>query len=461
MAVIDSLLVELGFEYDPSDMAQFKKDLSSTTNLVKKFAKVIIAATAAVTGLVTVSTAATDKQGKFADKIGESVGMVDALQFAMERSGGSADGMNSSLESLSRRAGEAARGIGEGVQAFGMLGVNVRDANGSIKGASNLMLEVSSALQGLSKAEQIDFSEKLGIGASLPLLQQGPQAIRDLVSEARKLGVTTAEDAKVAAEFQDTLTDVLRVINQIVRAISRYLGPSLTKINQRFLDWWKLNKDIIELKIPEWIDKAAKAMKLLVIATGLFIGLRILTTLGRMLMLFRSLSVASLIFQGTFLILPALIGLLIVAIAAFAQDAKVFFEGGNSVFGDWIKKFPELESELRTVAAVFATIWDMTKMVLDGWIKIFQLFSRSSIEDIKENLSLIPGFLGDVTGLLTPEGTGVLQQASAAVKNAANVAVEKIDIVIQGGADTAENIATSVYNVFQQTTEELNTAVDQ
>jgi hypothetical protein len=36
-----------------------------------------------------------------------------------------------------------------------------------------------------------------------------------------------------------------------------------------------------------------------------------------------------------------------------------------------------------------------------------------------------------------------------------------MEIIVQGGADTAENIANAVLNVFQQTSQDLNTAVDQ
>jgi len=460
MAIIDSLLIELGFEYDPKDLGKFKKDLGSTTDFIKKFAKTVVAATAAVTGLVTVSTAATDKQGKFADKIGESVEMVDALQFALIRSGGSADGMNSSLESLSKRAGEAARGVGEGVEAFGLLGVNVRDVNGNIKSSSALMLEVSNAFQGISKAEQIDLSEKLGLGAALPLLQLGPKAIRELTREARLLGVTTKEDARLAAEFQDSLTDILMVVKDITRAISSALAPLLQEINQRFLEWWKLNRNVIKQKIPEWIEKAAVAMRLLAIAAGVFIGIKIINTFVSMLALFKKLTLSSLLFQGSFLTLPVLIGLALAAIAGLAEDAKVFFEGGDSLFGLWIEKFPKLESELISIAAVFATVWDMTKKVFDGWNEIFDLFAKNDIKDILKD---IPGFLLDVTGLVKPEGTGALQNLGIgqSTTGTRNTNIDKIDILIQGGADSAENIANSVSNMFQQSTEELDSAVYQ
>ena len=60
MAVIDSLLVELGFEYDPEELKQFNKDLDKTVGLIKKLAAVAVASAVALTGLAVASTAASD-----------------------------------------------------------------------------------------------------------------------------------------------------------------------------------------------------------------------------------------------------------------------------------------------------------------------------------------------------------------------------------------------------------------
>ncbi len=221
MALIDELLVGLGFEYDPKEMNEFKEDVSKTTGVIKNLARMAVVGAAAITGLAVASTRASDEQGKLADEIGDSVENIDALQFALERSGGSADGMTSSLRSLSIRAAEAARGVGSGVEAFGLLGISATNSNGDLKKSSDLMLEVSQRFQGLNKSQQIDLADKLGLSDSIRLLQQGPAAIRELTDEARALGVTTAEDAAAAAEFQDGLTNIWKIVKQVSRVLAR------------------------------------------------------------------------------------------------------------------------------------------------------------------------------------------------------------------------------------------------
>lgn len=461
MALIDELLVGLGFEYDPKEMKQFKEDVSKTTGVIKNLARVAVAGAAAITGLTIASTRASDEQGKLADEIGDTVENIDALQFALERSGGSADGMTSSLRSLSIRAAEAARGVGSGVEAFGLLGISATDSNGNLKKTSDLMLEVSQRFQGLSKSQQIDMADKLGLSDSIRLLQQGPAAIRELTNEAMALGVTTAEDAEAAAEFQDSMTNLWRIIKQVSRTLARQFVPIIKELTDSFIDWWKTNRALIEQNLPDWIDKATMALKLLLIATGAWLAMRLVSHIMTLITLFKGLSVAALAANAAALLLPALIAAGVAALALLAEDAKKFFEGGDSFIGDMIDKFPQWADEIRVVAALFATLADLVGMIWDGLVGIVDLTKNFSLEGLKEFGANLPGFLGDVTGLYNVDGTGTIPELGQSISNTASTVVDKIDIVIQGGADTAENIANAVFGVFQQTSQDLNTAVDQ
>ena len=457
MAILDELLVGLGFDYDDKEMSKFKKDLDESITTIKSLAKVAIGAATAITGLTVASTAATDEQGKLASEIGETVENVDALQFALRIAGGSSDGMSNSLRQLAIRASEASRGMGSGVEAFGLLGISATDANGNVKKTSDLMLEVSQRFQGLDKAKQIELADKLGIRDSILLLQQGPKAINELTEEAKLLGVTTAEDAEIAAEFQDALTAMWQIIKQVSRTISKIFAPILKGLADSMINWWKANKDIIDQNLPMWVDKIARGFKVLTVAV-----------LGSLAVL---------------LAVPILIGLVVAAFAGLTEDAKVFFEGGESFIGDMIEKFPKWANELRIVASVFATIAKLTTMIFDGWTKITDLFETFSFEGFKEVIKNIPGFIGSSIGventpnfiehikeikinpkiieniIATPQQT--LAPVGGVTSNSSKTVVQKMDIVVQGGGDSAENIANAVHNVFQQTSQDLNSVVDQ
>jgi len=365
--LLDELLVGLGYDYEDKDLKKFKADVAATVNIVKRLATAAAAGATALFGMVTASTAASDAQGKLANEIGISVGELDALQFALGRSGGSAAGMASSLQNLSIRAAEAARGIGSGVEAFSMLGVSTRRADGSIKSASQLMIEISGAMQGLDKSRQLELADKLGLRDSIRLLQQGPAAIRELTAEAHALGTTTGEDAALAAEFQDALLDVWRVVKQVTRVIVRELAPAMTGIATAFKEWWIANRDIIEQNIPVYIEKATAALKLLAFAVGTLLAYRLATHLIQMIALMRSLGLATLFMNAAALALPLLITAVITAIGLLIQDIMVFARGGDSFFGDLLEKFPLLKTALTAIGDLFKRVGDFISATWEKW----------------------------------------------------------------------------------------------
>lgn len=470
--MLDELLVGLGFKYDPEDVKKFKDDLSKTTDLVSKITKAAIGAATAITGMTIASTKASDEQGKLSNQIGVSVEEIDALQFALTRAGGSSDGMSSSLKTLTIRAAEAARGIGSGVEAFGILGISATNSNGEVKKSSDLMLEISNRMMGLSKAKQVELSDKLGIGDSILLLQEGPKAIRDLISEAELLGVTTSEDAKIAADLQDNLTDLWKVVKSGSRVLSREFAPIISSVITDMTSWWKENRKMIEQNLPEWIDKAAKAFKILSIVTGIWLAMKLPSYLLLAANLFSTLLSRVLAFGATLLSIPAIIGLAITAIGLLAEDAKAFFEGGDSFIGDMLDKYPKWSAEIKIAASLLATMYDITMSIFDGWSKIFDLFDKISLDGIKETLSNIPGFLGDITGLYTVEGNGILQDtpipnntiSPSEINNnssSKSIRVDKIEIPVYNNSSDPGQVADAVYNVFQQASQDLNSAVDQ
>ena len=403
MATLDELLVSLGFEYDPSELEEFQSDLNDTISIAKKFAAAFAAGASALIGFTIASTRASDEQGKLADEIGIAVNKLDALQFANRRAGGSSDGLASSLQQLSIRIGETARGVGSGLEAFGLLGISVNNANGSLKTTDQVLLEVAGRFNTFSKSQQIELADKLGLRDSVRLLQQGSAGIKDLVREAELLGVTTEKDAAVSADFQDSLTDVWQIVKQLSRTITQSLAPVMEDMVTSFTEWWKTNRKLIEQNVPKFIAQAAMAIKLLTIAATAFIAVRLLGTLASLITLMKGLTVSTLLANAAVLLLPTLIAAGIAAVALLAEDAKVFFEGGESFIGDMIKKFPEWGDAIRVVAAIFATLAEMTTMIFDGWKEIFSFFTSGTVG---EDLLLVfrtlqEGFGGFVDGIIS------------------------------------------------------------
>lgn len=487
--VIDELLVALGFEYDPSDLDDYNEGLTSTIDLVKTYAKVAAAATAATFGLVAASTAASDEQGKLSNQTGIAVGRIDALGFALQRVGGEASQMNRQLEDLSIRASEASRGMGTGAEAFGILGISVTDASGRLKTADNLLLEISDNLQRFSREEQIELADKVGLRDSILLLQEGSAGIRELTMEAEALGTTTAEDAALAADFQDSLVDIWRIVKQLSRVLTRSLAPVMQDIADAFTEWWKQNRRIIEQNIPRFIDGAARAMRLLTIAVGVLVAARLPALIASLVGLFRKLSLAMLVNVA-----------ILAGIVLLIEDVIGFLNGEDSVVGDLLQKYPQLAQNIDNLRAAWAGVKAIADKVLQGFREISNFLSSGTIaadfqlgleklgndtlqffKDLGNQISeFFTGLiddtlggafkfitdLGDKFGFTDTSSTVAPDAGQSNVSSSNRISVGDINVSAAPGSDAAaigEQVAASLSEtlepLLQQTSQDLNSAV--
>ncbi len=449
MAVIDELLVGLGFEYDNDEVKEFSSDLEKTIGQIKKLAIAAIGAATALTGLTIATTAASDEQGKLANEIGINVSELDALQFALERSGGTAQGMSNSLQQLSVRISEAARGMGSGVEAFSLLGIQVQDTNGDLKATEDIFQEVSGALQGLDRARQIELAEKLGLRDSIRLLQQGPDEIRALTEEARLLGVTTEEDAAISADFQDALTGLFRVFRQLARVLTRELAPILEGIVETFNDWFKANRELIEQNLPVWFDRAARALRLLSLAVAFFLALKLASALIGIAGALTKVRNLVLGLGALFAAPKAVILGIVSALGLLAEDSNAFFSGQKSVIGDLIEIYPEWENEIVAVAKVLKGLFDLGAMVIDGWRQLIALFNDVTLDEFLDTLKTIPGFIADLgSQLLALINDNIVQpiadSISATFTNIKNSITESINSLVSTVSSTIQNILSPI-----------------
>lgn len=492
MAVIDELLVGLGFDYDDKDIKKFKKDIDDTGKVIKALVKVTAAAATAIIAMTVASTRASDELGKMAAEVGETVENIDALQFALQRSGGTAEGLSSGLRRLSMRAGEAARGVGRGAEAFGLLGISVTDANGQLRPTGELLLEVSKQMQGLERGQQLELANKLGLRDTIRLLQQGPEAIQELIKEAQRLGVTTAEDAAIAAEFQDGLTDLWQVMKQISRSISRIFAPLLTRIVKTFTDWWAINREILNQKLQVFIEGLGKALRVAALSAAAFTAVKVLAGLLAFKRAIQGITIATLAMNAAISFLPVLIGAAFLLLGALLDDIIIFFRGGDSAIGDLIEKFPILGEIAKVVAVPFQFLWSIISKIIDGVMLLGKLFTKPKgdlltgdnkplnpvgapvglsdfVSERFENFSLGAGArliadrsenfsLGAGASLRADRETNFNRGGSGggSITN-----VDKIEIMVDGGRDSATEIAQAVNREFQQATKDLNTAVEQ
>ncbi len=379
--VIENLITQFTFVTDEKTLKKINKGIDDA---VKGLTAIVVVATAAAgaVGVFTKKIAEShDQLAKLSRITGVDVKALQELGFVAELGGASVDSMNGSLKNLSKIASEAARGMGSGVEVFGMLGISATDAAGRIKSANDLLLDISDSISKLkTTAEQLEFTAKLGISEDLlPALQKGSEAIRQQRKEARELGFVIDKDAAAAAEeFVDVMLKVKKIVGGVASAIGTKLIKNAMPMLKIFIEWFKVNKQLIKQNVVIYFNKIKTVSKAVlnimkrVADTVLFL----VDAMGGWKNTIIAVSALLLAMNASALLMPILAIAAGAAILLILEDIKVFAEGGDSAIGNLIERLPVLEGVLRGLINIF-------ELVKKGWELIFSEELFFALEGLK------------------------------------------------------------------------------
>lgn len=480
--VIENLVTRFTFDFDRKKLLEFDTSFKGIIKGVRNFVAAIKAAEAGIFAFTAKIAGSNDELYKLSQRLGIDVETMQELGYVAELNGGSIGSMNSALENLSRITSQAARGIGDGVEVFGMLGLSATDASGNIKQADELMLEIADSVSRLgTQAERLEFSQRLGIGPDLLLaLQQGSDAIRQQRDEIRSLGIAVDEDAgQAAANFNDAMLRTKTILKSIISTVGTRLMKIFTPMIEAFNNWFKVNKKLIQQRITSFLKGVVMTAK---VTTTILIRLgRTVDGVARIMGGWQNtlavVGAALLALNAKALAIPVLITAAAIALFLLIEDVVKFAEGGDSAIGNLLKGHENLEAALRTVL-------HMLKMVGKGWGLIFTqgkvalegfvMFVRDKVAEVKKYLFSIPGMettlkvlTSDITGVQKPVSQipGVMQAAEQF--RATNTATRTtttgdININISGAGnpqEVARQVKTELQTIFQGAKENFRSQV--
>jgi len=181
-----------------------------------------------------------DKLDDLSEKFGIAAKDLSAYRYASEVAGTSTEAFAQGLNLLSRNMAAAAGGSKEQAAAFKAVGVSVKDANGKLRSADDVLLDLadrfSSYEDGAGKAALAqDVFGKSG-AELIPLLNKGRDGITELRTEAEKLGAVYGSDvAKAAGDFNDNLTKLKLAAEGAKVSIAGDLLPALVDLTNTFI----------------------------------------------------------------------------------------------------------------------------------------------------------------------------------------------------------------------------------
>lgn len=231
--LLGSLLVSLGLESTQFDrnLGRSKKEITGFQKTVQGLNKTMLGlktAFAALAGAMVVGAAIdlTKRSLEYASSLGEvalQLGVTTkALQeyrYAATQTGIEQGEMDKSLARLSRTIGEAAGGSKEAAALFTRMGISIRDADGRVRDAGDILPEIGAAYVKLgSSAEKAALAYAVfgKAGQKLaPLLEEGARGINNLRDAAQELGLVLSE--KEIADADET-ADKIAKLKQVLEA---------------------------------------------------------------------------------------------------------------------------------------------------------------------------------------------------------------------------------------------------
>lgn len=410
MAVVSELVSKFSFIGSLSPQKEFNANLKLSVGLLAGAAAGLSAAAGGFFAWTTSVLDTIDPLAQLNRETGIAVEQIQALGYAASVNGSSADALSGSFREMSKRLGEFVQtGGGPAKEIIEQLGISVLDAEGKVRTADDVFLGLSDTLQGMSRAEQANVLDKLGIDQSLiQLVSLSSDEVAKLTDRAASLGVVTKEQADNAAAFNDSLTTLKFGLSGIQNAVAVGFAPALTRLTERFIGFLEANKDLIQNGLT-WLGEVLESTMgfiermapVVMVAAGAFIAWQ-LATGGLVAIMGVLLSPVVLITAG------------IVALLLIVDDLIVAFNGGQSVIRDFFMEFLGFDIVPIMQGIVDAFMWmiDTVSGLLEPWfatlgglfsavINVFKGDFTGALDDLKLAFRAFGDFvLGIVSGLL-------------------------------------------------------------
>ncbi len=217
----------------------------------------VIAGATGVKDLIRDITQGDAATGRLAHNLDMSTDTLAAWEGAAKRAGGSAQGMDGSLQGLMQQFQTfVINGESSTIPFLRALGVNAVDLNTKkLRPLGDVLLDLADKFSQMDPAAATSWGEKIGLDqGTINLLEKGRGEVQKLRDQQKQLGVPTDADATRAQGLQKDLLDIQQQITSLARAILNDLSPYIDKLLKQFSAW-------IQLHMPDIIKAVSDAVE--------------------------------------------------------------------------------------------------------------------------------------------------------------------------------------------------------
>ena len=401
-------------------------------------------------------------------RIGVSAERLQSLRYAANLSGASADTLDKSMAKLNENMAKAAAGKNEELASlFKKLGISLKDANGNLRNAADVMPQFADAIQrntdaGLRARMMIAaFGEE---GQKLvPMLEGGSGALQEMEERAKRLGlVMSGDDVKAAAALGDRFSELGMVFDSFGNTLSAKIAPVLTPIIDDLVEFIAKNKEAFAGRVSQAVAQFAQAIKRIdfqALADGCMkafdaIG-RVFDAIGGFEMVLKAIGA---ILAGKVLLgLASFSGSLLTLGVSFAKLIPLVIKVGAS-FAGMLGPIGLIVAAVGTAAALIIANWDsIGPKVKEVWEKISG-WASEKMQEIKAAFSAaVDNLVASWHNLWASAGDWISEKIQA-IKDAFSAAGDLIAGVWSVFCDQVKDLWDTVVGFYSEKLEILKGA---
>lgn len=224
-SVIEGFLVNLGFSVDKDSQARFNAGLQEAEKKVRHLG---LKAAAAATAMYAAWYKASSKLStdfNIAHYANASISGLNSLRMAFKAVGADAGMADKVIGTM----GERLRTIpGYADQIENLFGVAVRDANGNLRDTTDIVADISAAMQGMDDATAASMASAIGLGDSWQYMknQNFPGELRKAKEQTAALGGALDSTAESSNELWKSLGNLWAVCKQALTYLAGFLNKT-------------------------------------------------------------------------------------------------------------------------------------------------------------------------------------------------------------------------------------------
>lgn len=370
--IIDSLLVKLGLDSSEFNAGKNKVDkgLKDTGNeadktgaKLKKTGKdgaegfnevaksatkflAIIGGTVAIKRFVSDMIESNAALDRFSQNLKESVTSISAWSNAAELAGGSAEGLQGTMDMLSKSQTELQlTGQSSLIPYFSALGVSLADAQGKARPVNDLLLDLADRFSRMDRTTANNMGRMMGIDqGTMNLLLKGRSEVELMIKRQKEYGAVSKQQAEEASRLQRSLIEGKQVFQAFGRELLSGATPALEKLFAMLSDvgtWMRDNKEFVQTFLT-------------IMAVGL-----------------GAVAAATIPINLTVVAVTALAA----AVAALYQDYQTWKRGGESLI-DWGKWEPGIKAAGNGIKWIRDMLGDMVYRAIAAADVMAAVFNR-------------------------------------------------------------------------------------